>query len=202
MKFPFFASFIVFCLWLGYEIHKRRNKDEKITQSFWEKEAEANHTRRKSLENLNYIKIPFSSLPMDVLTEDSVVAQCHQTLHELSEAPIVNFTGISNTDLKLQYGAPNIDLLSLYDQHYTMLARTLQDWAAALYSGGYPSQARDVLLFAMETHTDISASFKLLATIYQEEGSPEKIHELMQNAEGLNSIMKKSILSMLKEFAN
>ena len=28
MRFYFFASFIVFCIWLGYEIHKRRNKEE------------------------------------------------------------------------------------------------------------------------------------------------------------------------------
>ncbi len=42
MKFPIFASFIIFCIWLGYELHKRRNMDEKSNQSFWEKEAAAN----------------------------------------------------------------------------------------------------------------------------------------------------------------
>ena len=200
MKYPFFASFIVLCLLLGYEIHKRRNKDAKIAQEFWDKEAAANNTRKKSLEDLNYIQIPFDKLPIDILADDSQVAEYHQMLHELSQSPIVNFTGISNTDLKLQYGAPNIELLSRYDQSYTLLARTLQAWSATLYEKNYLSQARDILNFAMETRTDISASYKLLATIYQKEGTPEKIQELTLIAESLNSVMKKHILKMLQEF--
>ena len=49
MKFPFFASFIVFCLWLGYEIHKSRNKAEQDSYDFWEKEAQANNTPNKKI---------------------------------------------------------------------------------------------------------------------------------------------------------
>ena len=37
----------------------------------------------------------------------------------------MHLTGYTNTDLKLEYGAPNIKLLSAYDQRYTTLARTL-----------------------------------------------------------------------------
>ncbi|MBQ8597356.1 MAG: hypothetical protein IJ409_06170 [Lachnospiraceae bacterium] len=199
MKFPFFASFIVFCIWLGYEIHRHRNKQAKADQEFWQKEAEANSTRRKSLDDLDYIKIPFDSLPMDVLKEDSQVADYHNTLQELSGSPIVNFTGISNTDLKLQYGAPNIDLLSRYDQSYTNLVRTLQNWAQALFENGYTDEACTVLEFAVSTRTDISSTYKLLSKIYKQNGTPEKIEELLPIAESLNSGMKSHILAVLKE---
>ena len=47
-----------------------------------------------------------------------------QIILTLKDLPIVNFTGISNTELKLRYGAPNIDLLTQYDQNYTLLVRT------------------------------------------------------------------------------
>lgn len=76
MKFPFFASFLIFCLWLSYEIHKHRNQEAKNRDAFWEKEAAANNTRRKSLDHLDYIKIPFDALPMDTLKEDPVILQC------------------------------------------------------------------------------------------------------------------------------
>ena len=75
MKISFFASFIIFCLWLGYEIHKHRNLEAKANEDFWEKEAAANATRRKSLDSLNYIKIPFESLPMDTLPDDPKVSE-------------------------------------------------------------------------------------------------------------------------------
>ena len=199
MRFPFFASFIVFCVWLGYELHKRRNIESKANDDFWQKEAEANNTRRKSLDQLDYIQIPFQKLPEAALPEDPVVRECLDTLHELALAPIVNLTGISNTDLKLQYGAPNIDLLSQYDQRYTVLARTLQTWANALYEKGYVEEARQVLEFAIETRTDISASYKLLSAIYQQNGMTHKISDLIPVAESLNSPMKKHIVQYLSE---
>lgn len=198
MRFPFFASFIVFCIWLGYEIHKHRNMDAKASQEFWAKEAAANNTRKKSLENLDYIHIPFDDLPMNNLPEHPVIKECQDTLKELSQEPVVNLTGISNTDLKLQYGAPNIDLLSQYDQRYTLLARTLQTWAETLYEEGHPDDAATVLEFAVKTRTDVSASYKLLASIYQDKGQPDKIRALIPVAESLNSPLKNSIVRALQ----
>lgn len=199
MKFPFFASFIVFCLWLGYEIHKSRNKAEQDSYDFWEKEAQANNTRKKSLDNLDYIKIPFDSLPTTVCGEDPVIMEYWETLKVLSENPIVNFTGISNTDLKLMYGAPNIDLLSRYDQNYTILVRTLQKLAQTLYDKQYLTEACQILEFAVSVRTDITGSYKLLASIYQQKGQPEKILDLIPIAEGLNTSLSKRIVSMLEE---
>ncbi|MGN0376816.1 MAG: hypothetical protein ACI4ED_04200 [Suilimivivens sp.] len=199
MKFPIFASFIIFCLWLSYEIHKHKKQEKESSEAFWETERKANSTRRKSLDDLNYITIPFDTLPMDALKDDPSVKEYHETLHTISEEPIVNFTGISNTDLKLKYGAPNIDLLMLYDQRYTTLARTLQSWAKSLYDNGLVQEAKTVLEFAMETGTDVSASYKLLAGIYKENGEVDKIAKLIPVAESLNSALSSHIAAFLEE---
>lgn len=201
MKFPFFASFIVFCVWFSYELHKSRRREENAEESFWEKERRANSTRRKSLDDLDYITIPFDDLPMNVLKEDPVVSECHSILHTLSDGPIVNLTGISNTDLKLKYGAPNIDLLTLYDQRYTSLARTLQKLAKALYDHDYTEEAKTVLEFAVETRTDVSASYKLLAEIYQKDGEKDKIRDLISVAENLNSALSGHIVEFLNSMS-
>lgn len=199
MKFPFFASFIVFCLWLLYEIKKNRNSQEKSNEMFWQQEAKANGTRRKPLDNLDYIQIPFEALPMELLKDDPAIAEYHDTLRDLSKSPIVNFTGISNTDLKLMYGAPNITLLSRYDQSYTFLVRTLQSWAQALYEKGYIDEACQVLEFAVETRTDITATYKLLSAIYRQKGQSEKITALIPIAESLNTSLSSHIVAILKE---
>ena len=199
MKFPFFASFIVFCIWLGYEIKKHRRLEEKSMDEFWEKEAAANNTRRKPLDDLDYIQIPLDELPMDILADDPQVKEYHETLTSLSGNPIVNFSGISNTDLKLQYGAPNIAALTLYDQRYTILARTLQNLAAVLYEKGYVTEACTVLEFAISTRTDVSASYRLLITIYKELGQTEKIPDLLPVAQSLTSGLKNSIIRMIEE---
>ena len=199
MKFPFFASFIIFCLWLGYEIKKNRKAHEKNLDAFWEKEAKANNTRKKSLEGLNYIKIPFDSFPMELLCDDPMIREYHDNLYALDKEPVVNLSGISNTDLKLEYGAPNIKLLSAYDQRYTTLARTLQAFGNALYEKGYLQEACTVLEFAVSTHTDISATYKLLITLYQKTGQEDKISSLLPVAESLHSGLKNTIVTMIRE---
>ncbi len=199
MKIPFFASFIVFCFWLFYELKKQRSKEEDVETSFWKREAAANNTRKKPLDDLEYISIPFDFLPMHILKEDEEVAECHRLLFSLSEQKIVNLTGLSNTDLKLLYGAPNITVLMDYDQNYTILARTLQKWAAILYKAGYTDETKTILEFAVSTKTDVSATYSILSEIYQKTGQQQKIESLLQIAEGLNSAMKPAIVRILKE---
>ncbi len=200
MKMPFFASFIIFLIWLSYEISKSRRIGEKAQDAYWEKEAAANNTRRKSLDHLDYISIPFDSLPMEVMKEDEKVMEFHRILHDLANAPIVNFTGFSNTDLKLEYGAPNIDLLMRYDQSYTTLVRTLQQWAEKLYQAGYITETKQILEFSLSTDTDVSGSYRLLADIYSKEGNTDKIRELKDRAQHLKSASRHIIVRILQEF--
>ena len=200
MKMPFFASFIIFLIWLSYEISKSRRIGEKAQDAYWERENAANNTRRKSLDNLRYIVIPFDSLPMETLKEDEKIMEFHKTLYYLSESPIVNFTGFSNTDLKLEYGAPNIDLLARYDQSYTTLARPLQQWAEKLYQAGYVQEAKQILEVSISTDTDVSGSYRLLASIYSKEGETGKIKELEDRARHLKSASRNIIVRILQQF--
>ena len=200
MKMPFFASFIVFTAWLAFTLSRNRRRAASQKKEFWQKELAANSTRRKPLDKLDYITIPFDALPMDLMDTDEKVAECVQTLRSLSDSPIVNFTGISNTDLKLQYGAPNIDLLMRYDQNYTTLVCTLQKWAECLYEAGHSQAARQVLEFAVSTHTDVSGTYRLLASIYASAGEYERIRELTAEAEQLKSGSKNIIVRALREF--
>lgn len=199
MKIPFFASFIVFCLWLMYQLKRQQKRETAAATSFWAREAAANNTRKKPLDDLEYITIPFDFLPVHILTDDEEVAECLRLLTELSERKIVNFTGLSNTDLKLRYGAPNLPLLMEYDQNYTVLVRTLQKWASLLYAKGYTEETKTILEFAVSTKTDISTTYSMLAEIYTKTGHTDKIESLLQIAEGLNSAMKPTIVRILQE---
>ena len=203
MNFSVFASFmifVVFLIWLGYEMKKHSRYDEKKQQEYWTRERKANSTRKQSLENLSYITIPLETFPMDLLTSDEMIQEYHETLYHLSKEKIVNFTGISNTDLKLEYGVANLPTLTHYDQCYTLLVRTLQSFANRLYENGYEKECVPILEFAVNTGTDISGTYKLLATIYVKTGEKEKLDSLKSKTGALNSAMKKPIDRMLQEF--
>lgn len=200
MSFPFFASFIIFCLVLMRAIKKQRKIEENNEKSFWERELESNDVRRKSLDNLEYITIPLNKLPMNVLLEDANIQDYISTVKGLSERPIVNLTGYTNTDLKLEYGTANITPLTEYDQSYTLLVSTLQKWADALYSKGYQDEAVTIMEFALSTRTDTSRTYYLLADYYRNHQQLEKIQHLLEVAQDLNSFHKKTIVRTLQEF--
>lgn len=199
MKFPFLASVILFCLILRILLKRGNKTQEQELSSFWDRERQANATRRKSLDDLDYITLPLESFPMQLLTDEEEITDCIRTIQSLSEKKIVNFTGYTNTDLKLMYGAPNITQLIQYDQSYTTLARTLQKWAALLYDRGYVSQARVLLEFAVSTHTDVSGTYSLLCQIYRAQNEPEKIPELLVTANTLRSARKDTIVRIVQE---
>lgn len=199
MNFILFASTLAMVAAIAIASAKNKKTTAAAQREYWQRERAANSTRRKSLDDLPYIKLPMEIFPMDLLQDVPKIEDYRQIILSLQELPIVNFTGLSNTDLKLRYGAPNIDLLTSYDQNYTLLVRTLQQWAQALYDGGFPKQACQLLEFSISTGTDVSATYRLLCQIYKEQGTPEKIDALYPVAETLNSAMQKPIVRILQE---
>ena len=199
MRFPIFASFIVFLVFFYISTNRAERKNRANKQSYWEREQKANSVRRQSLDNLDYIVISYDTFPMAIADTEETIKQCLRELNELASEKIVNLTGLTNTDLKLEYGAANISLLSRYDQNFTILVRILQTWAERLNELGYQNEALQVLEFAISNRTDISGSYYLAAKLYTALGNPEKISYLKRTADTLQSAMRNSIVRTLQE---
>ena len=96
---------IAFILFLAYYAYRRKQIDKVNTQKesdFWKRENDANSTRKQDITNLDYIQIPVDTFPIGAYPNEGY-EETEQQLLALSEQKILNLTGISNTDLKLQY---------------------------------------------------------------------------------------------------
>ncbi len=178
-------------------------KEEMREAGFWEKERQANSVRKKSLENLDYIHIPVDLLPFGTAGDNAALLKAEEEVSALKDEKIVNLTGITNTDLKLEYGAANITQLSQFDQNYTALVCSLQNWGQELYNQGRYEDARDVLEFAVKTRSDITATYRVLIDLYKtklglnEEEIQKKIDGLVPIAKNLNALSRNTILKLL-----
>ena len=177
MNLIILSSTLLFCLLYFLSRQKSKREEEDKERKFWERERESNFTRKKSLDNLNYVTIPESILHMTPVTEE--IESFLRDLKDLSAYKIVNLTGFTNTDLKLEYGTANINILSDYDFHYTKLVTILQKLAELLHENSNDADAIHVLEFAVSTGTDVSKSYYLLAKLYHDAGTPEKITNLI-----------------------
>ena len=201
MAFPFFTIFILFIAWFTFNRHRIEKRDKETERKYWDKEAEANSTRRKDISLLPYVRIPLDQLPFGIHPGDDILLQCEERIRTLSETKALNLTGKTNTELKLEYGAPNLPFLTECDQNFTELVRTMQQWGSRLYELCLTDEAEYVLSLAIRWGSDIKGSYILLARIYQEKKNLDGLSFLKEQAKQLNSLMKEPILTALEQIS-
>ncbi|MBE5934569.1 MAG: hypothetical protein E7262_02105 [Lachnospiraceae bacterium] len=195
-----FGIFVTFCLWFAYESSKHSRASQKRYQEMLKREYDAQMARKKDISSLPKISIP-KNLPMND-TNDAYLNSIYNDIHKLETKDIINFTGYTNTDLKLMYGASNLSYLSECDNNFTKLAITLNKWANYLYKHDNVHDCKTILEYAVSINIDITNIYILLANIYISENKAHKINSLIKKASKLNSSISTSIvdkLNVLKE---
>lgn len=194
----YLGLFIIICSVLSY-LRKRHTKLQKeAADTFWEKEQEANLTRRQDISGLPYITIPFEKFPIGRYENDTI-KECDAALTALSDKKILNLGTQTNTDLKLAYGATNLNTLIECEQNFNTLCKTIVSYASALLALEQTDTAQEILEYGIGIGSDTSQNFLMLADIYRQQGNNGKIGELISVAEGLDSLMKHSILEKLHQ---
>lgn len=174
----------------------RNTKEQRDT--FWEREHKANFTRSQDISGLDYITIPFSDLPFSESTPDSEIRQVERRLRKLDGQLIIDLSAYTNTELKLEFGAPNFTKLSTADQNYTILIRSLDKWGQLLINDNRPEDAEKVLKYAIECKTVIGSTYKTLASLYAASERKDEINKLIDIVSSLDFPTAKSVLDTLR----
>lgn len=198
---PLVIIIIVLYFIMRIDSNKVNKKVADEKQSFWNKEYKSNEIRKQDISSLDYIIIPLDKLPIKDTTDETLLALQYSIIN-LSKVSILNLTGVSNTDLKLQYGVANLNFLSECDNNYTLLVNSLYKWGSYLYDNGQLDDAKIVLEYGITCNTDISKNYILLANIYKEQNTPNKIDKLLDIISNLNTFRKESILKSVREIRN
>lgn len=196
MPFLIFGLFVIVVSIISYYRKRHDRLQQKANEDFWTLESAANSIRRQDISGLSYINIPFElfSIGSD---SDMVLESARSELEALRDKRILNLGRQTNTDLKFQYGPANLPLLTEYDQNYADMLHALGIYANRLIELERTSDAIPILEFAIGCGSDISSHYTTLATYYKDIRDMEKLADLKNQAEALDSIMKPSILEKL-----
>ena len=194
----FFICFILFILWFRVKTKQSSKEENKSIEEFLTREQEANFTRKKDISNLEYISVNLEILPFSDTTDEYEI-QLENNVKKFADKKLLNLSGLTNTDIKLLYGSANLDILSSYDQNYTLLLRDLNKWGAYLFQKERYSDSKTVLEYALSLGSDITETYTTLAKIYLSEDSPEKVQKLIEQISESDAYLKDSIkLSLIK----
>ncbi len=196
---PLFTTIVIVAGFIFIFMRYTASKPDAGIKQFLDRERRANNTLRQSLDSLEFVSVPLESVPAPEPAVNEKCAQLIEELKRLSEKKIVNLTGITNTDLKLTYGAANLPLLSEYDQNFTSLCKTLYDLGFEYKKAGREDEAIATLNAAINIGTDISGNYTDLAEIYAEKGLYVEIQRLINCAGNMRSLTKNSTIRKLQE---
>lgn len=153
---PVFLAITLILIFLVNYYSSRNNRNHKARMdAFWERELKANTTAKKDISNIDFITIPdFLSSPTGSVSEE--IKDIEKRIEDLKEKKMVNFSGKTNTDLKLEYGTANFPTLSEWDANYIKLVQLMTKYIDALKKEGYDEKAEQILTFAREVAPEVS----------------------------------------------
>lgn len=196
MALPFLGLFIMLIAAVAFFRKRNDRHQQEAKEAFWEREQEANLVRRKDISGLPYISIPFEDFSIGAFSDEKLTEAEH-ALETFRDKKILNLTGQTNTDLKLQYGPANLPVLMECDQNFTDMLHALTDYSNRLIELEHMDAAIPVLEFCINVGSDISSHYATLANYYKSGGQSTKLDNLREKASALNSLTKTSILQKL-----
>ena len=198
MKFPIFTSIILLVVILQINLRRINKEDARLEKEYWDRERAALKAPRKDISNLDYIVMP-EDLPLDFPITAPKSNELRIRLKNLSTQKIINLYGMSNTDIRLTYGARNFETLSMADTRYLIFIRTLSELAQVYYDSGYLEEARALLEYAIEIDSDVRNTYVLLMKIYKKAGEQEKAAALKKKAEDIKTLSRDGVVAALNE---
>ena len=195
---PLFTTIVIVAGFIFVFMKITSEKPGDGIRSFRERERRADSTLKQPLDNLPFIQVPIDSIPSP---EPAINEKCAALLNELNTLAgkkIVNLTGISNTDLKLTYGAPNLPILTEYDQNFTSLCMNLHELGCEYKLTGHEDEAITTFNVAVNVGTDISGTYTTLAEMYAEKGLYVEIQRLINCADNIRSLTRTSTIKKLQ----
>jgi len=192
---------LVFIVFLKYKLSKVETEESQQLDDYLRLERKASLPIRKSLKNLSFIELPLDELPFHP-NQSTKLDKIEKQIKVLSKEKICNLSGTTNTELKLRYGAGNLDELSEYDENFAKLLRLLADWSEELYNLGFDEDAVMIATTAINYQSDVKKTFTTLARIYKKQNQIEKVYELLPIAEERSHTidLKKAVYDVINEY--
>ncbi len=203
MKLITLTSVILMGLVINNAIRRSNARSKKANDEFWKRERDSYKAPSRPTDNLEYVRFP-DDLPIHISTDNPQIKEYQETLANVTKGKVLNLSGISNTEIRMSFGKDNMEELSLADQRYTTMCRTLDSLSVAYMDLGFKDEARSLLEFALSAGCDISSCWIRLGQYYMEKEDASALSSLIEKAEALDDTVhsRNEILRSLTDFKN
>lgn len=197
-----FVLFLIFIFIFQHNLKKNDRNGKMARKQFWEYEENSFFARKLPLNDNDFIKPNVHSIPkLDYEAFKALNNPQMFTVQEkcfsLADIPMLDLSGMLNSELRYRYGAANLELIESYENNYTNYIKSLYKLGKFYYDNNMKNEAISVLEEGMNVNTEISDHIILLATIYYEMQKKKEFDCLYKKALKMKSLTKNKTLQQL-----
>jgi hypothetical protein len=200
-----FILFLSLVFVLQHNLRKSKKTDQALKDQFWSKEKQSLTVRKKSFSESDYIRPSLDSLNFDKFTPSLPAdrlqhQQLIQDLNRLVVLDMMNFSHMSNSEIRIAYGTANQTVVTDNEEHYNQFLKTLAKYGHFMLDHEESYEAEAAFRLAIDLGSDYTDHYLSLATLYENSNKKEAIQPLIQQANELTSLSKDSIIKKLNNF--
>ena len=197
-------TILAFILFVAFRIRHLESEEKQTDEEFWENERHADLTPARDLNTIQYITIPLEKFPLSFFDDnpDEEADMIIDELRQLSSSRLLNLNGMSNTDLKLQYGRKNLGEMQQIGERFNRVEVLLCDLAKCFMEKKEYQKASCILEYAIGLGSDVSADYTLLGECYRVLSMPDKFEALYEKVESMDLMTKGTVLREFDRIRN
>jgi hypothetical protein len=204
MAFPsFFIIFVISIFVFQHHLRKNNKIENKAKNEFWQKERKSLVVRKKEFSKEDYIVPDITnltlSIPKDMVPGDELqLKQLVKKIKDLSTHDMMNFSDLSNTELRLRFGTANQSIITNNEYTYNNFLKALASYANLMNDYNLAEESMIALEQCISLGSDFSEHFSHLGQLYINKHMQTELNSLKETANNLISLNKKGILEKLE----
>ncbi|WZL80664.1 hypothetical protein QBE53_12730 [Vallitaleaceae bacterium 9-2] len=206
MSFPsIFIIFIILVALFQHHLRKNMRQENQNRAQFWSKEEKSLSTRRKELHpedyitpNLTWLTLP--DIPSLEAGQKIHYQQVSKHLQELSTMDMMNFSNLTNTEVRIRFGTANQTIITQNEANYNHFLKALAEYGHLMIELEEYQEAIHAFEEAIRIGSDYSDHYITLAKLYAQHHQHQKLSDLKHKASSLDSLNKTMIEKKLAAF--
>jgi len=205
---PFLITIIGFVLVMALAGLFGGRKREKSIKEYLENELEANSAPKTPIPDEIFYVPDLSALPFKEEYDydeknNAKLLECQETVKNKAGLQMLKFAEEqSNNDLKLSFGASNLNNIIVYEVHFSQYMRALLNWGQLLHSLGDEINAAIIFNVCAESGCDMSKPYTILADIYAAQSDTVNLERLLGLAVAADLSTKEKTEEYIRELMN
>lgn len=184
-----FATFAFLAILFKIIVNNKGKKEKKFFDQYLEEEFNANFSRAVEIPKELFFVPKIELLPIKEYENDSKYEQIiklqNAVIKKSTEKMIILDPPLSNKEIKLKYGANNLETIINCEENYNSFINSINNLSEELINlKNYPD-AEQFLLYCVEIKSLYFKTYELLIKIYIETNQNEKIKNLKEEVQNM-----------------